>query len=88
MKCSGGCGCPFGVLVYRSGFLPRALGAWLIVNCFAYLAQVVTGLLLPQYDAVVSTAAIPAQFGEIAIMLWLIVIGARERRPMPAVAIS
>ncbi|MGI9070381.1 MAG: DUF4386 domain-containing protein [Bryobacteraceae bacterium] len=33
---------PFGLLVYRSRFLPRLLGVWLILNCFAYLATSVT----------------------------------------------
>src|SRR6266851_9160203 len=28
---------PFGVLVMRSGFLPRILGVWLIINGFAYV---------------------------------------------------
>src|SRR5438445_11774978 len=45
---------PFGVLVMRSGFLPRILGVWLIVNCFAYLALSFTGLLLPQHADMVS----------------------------------
>ena len=46
---------PFGVLVMRSGFLPRILGVWLIVNGFAYLAASLTSLLLPGYAAVVRT---------------------------------
>jgi len=45
---------PFGMLVYKSRFLPRLLGVWLMLNCFAYLAQNVTGILLPQYAAVVN----------------------------------
>ena len=44
---------PFGVLVYRSRFLPRILGAWLVLNCFAYVALSVTGLLAPQYNDLV-----------------------------------
>lgn len=40
---------PLAVLVLRSGFLPRFLGVWLIVNGVAYLAMSFTGLLLPQY---------------------------------------
>jgi hypothetical protein len=68
---------PFGILVFTSGFLPRTLGAWLVLNCFAYLAQVVTGILLPQYASIVESVAFPLQLGEIAIMLWLLIIGAR-----------
>jgi len=68
---------PFGVLVVRSRFLPRILGGWLIVNCFAYLAMSFTGLLLPQYENMVSSIAFPALFGEIAIVLWLLIKGAK-----------
>lgn len=67
---------PFGILVYKSNFLPRALGVWLVLNCFAYLAANLTGVLLPQYTDAVAAIAFPVQFGEVAIMLWLIVIGA------------
>src|SRR5215813_3578357 len=41
---------PFGWLVFRSGFLPRFLGAWLMLNCFGWLAVCVTGLFLTQYS--------------------------------------
>ena len=45
---------PFGLLVYKSRFLPRILGVWLMLNCFAYLATSVTGILWPQYEQRVS----------------------------------
>lgn len=72
---------PFGVLVRRSGFLPRILGVLLIVNCFAYLALSFTGLLLPQYYALAFRAAFPALLGELWIMLWFLIVGAK---PQPA----
>jgi hypothetical protein len=68
---------PFGVLVMRSRFLPRLLGVWLIVNCFAYLALSFTGLLLPQYYDIAFRSATPALLGEMAIMLWLLIKGAK-----------
>jgi hypothetical protein len=74
---------PFGLLVYKSRFLPRLLGVWLMLNCFAYLAQNVTGILLPQYAAVVNNISLPLQFGALAIMLWLLVLGANERLTAP-----
>ena len=70
---------PFGVLVMRSRFLPRLLGLWLIVNGFAYLALSFTGLLLPQYYDFAFRSASPALFGEMAIMLWLLIKGAKEQ---------
>jgi hypothetical protein len=73
---------PFGLLVYRSRFLPRILGVWLMLNCFAYLAESVTGIVWPQYEEMVSNWAFPVMFGELAIMLWLIIMGAKERQPL------
>lgn len=70
---------PFGVLVYRSGFIPRILGVWLIINGLAYPAISFTALLLPQYRDIVSRVTFPLLLGEAAIMLWLIVVGVRER---------
>ena len=68
---------PFGVLVMRSGFLPWILGVWLIVNCFAYLAISLTSLLLPDYGTVVYHYVFPVLFGELAIVLWLLIKGAK-----------
>src|SRR5712664_3494532 len=77
---------PFGLLVYRSRFLPRILGVWLMLNCFAYLATSVTGILLPQCEQRVSNWVFPVMFGELAIMLWLIFMGAKERQPQASAA--
>ena len=70
---------PLAVLVYRSRFLPRFLGVWLIINGFAYLTMSFTGLLLPQYEDMVSNIAFPALLGEMAIMLWLLIKGAQPQ---------
>jgi len=77
---------PFGLLVYKSRFLPRFLGVWLVLNCFAYLAQSVTGIMWPQYEDVVGNYSFPLLLGELAIMLWLIIMGAKERQPLAASA--
>jgi hypothetical protein len=74
---------PLAILVYRSRFLPRFLGVWLIINGFAYLIMSLTGLLLPQYEDMVSNIAFPALLGEMAFMLWLVIKGAK---PQPLVA--
>ena len=76
---------PFGVLVMRSGFLPRILGVWLIINGFAYVVLSFTGLLLPQYQDVAFRSAFPLLLGELAIMLWLVSKGAKVQ-PLPAPA--
>lgn len=68
---------PFGWLVYRSGFLPRILGAWLMINCFGYVALSVTALFFPDYYNAAFRYAQPILFGELAIMLWLLIKGAK-----------
>ena len=71
---------PFGLLVYRSRFLPRILGAWLMIACFAYLALSVSGFLFPAYEDKVINYTEPVLLAEVAIMLWLIIMGAKEER--------
>jgi hypothetical protein len=68
---------PLGMLVYKSRFLPRFLGVWLIINGFAYVIISLTGLLLPQYYSTVFNRAGPALLGEMALMLWLVIKGAK-----------
>jgi len=71
---------PFGLLVYKSRFLPRLLGIWLILACFGYLALSTTGILFPEYEGKAFGIAQPLMIGELVMMLWLVIIGARERR--------
>lgn len=68
---------PLGLLVWRSSFLPRLLGGWLVLNGVAYVAQCVLWALLPQYQDTISNVAFPIQFGEVVFMLWLLILGAR-----------
>lgn len=68
---------PFGVLVMRSGFLPRILGVLLILNCFALVAVSLTALLLPAYLDVVNRSAIIPELGELWMMAWLLIKGVR-----------
>jgi hypothetical protein len=70
---------PLAILVYRSRFLPRFLGVWLGINGFALVVLGLTGLLLPHYKDVVYKIAVPAMFGEFALMLWLLIKGAKPQ---------
>ena len=69
---------PFGLLVYKSRFLPRFLGVWLMIACFAWLAFSVTGLLFPAYEDKAFSITQPIALGEVATMLWLVIMGAKE----------
>jgi hypothetical protein len=71
---------PLGLLVYRSTFLPRILGGWLMVACFAYWALSFSGLLYPAYEDKVWKFAQPVLMAEVAFMLWLVIMGAKEKR--------
>jgi len=68
---------PFGLLVFRSGFLPRFLGVWLMLACFVWLALSLTALLFPPYYEAAFKMAQPVLFAELAIMLWLLIKGAK-----------
>jgi hypothetical protein len=68
---------PFGLLVFRSRFLPRFLGVWLMINCFGYVALSATALFFPDYYGAAFRYAQPVLFGELAIMLWLLIKGAK-----------
>jgi hypothetical protein len=71
---------PLGFLTYRSNFLPRFLGVWLIINGCAYLVLSFVSILLPQHKDTVFTFAIPAMLAEVVFMLWLLIMGARAAK--------
>ena len=73
---------PLGLLVFRSGFLPRFLGGWLIINGFAYVIISLTRLFSPENADQVFKIAMPAILGELAFALWLLFVGARARLPV------
>ncbi|MFC2151821.1 DUF4386 domain-containing protein [Bacteroidota bacterium] len=69
---------PFGQLVYKSGFIPRIIGVFLILNGVAYIIPCFTSLLFPNYQTLVSQFAIPFLIlGEISITLWLLIKGVK-----------
>jgi hypothetical protein len=76
---------PFGILVMRSGFIPRVLGVLLIVAGVGYLASAFATLLLPQVAGIVNPVAMAMEVGELPIMFWLLFWGARPQRTPAAV---
>jgi hypothetical protein len=71
---------PFGMLVIRSGFIPRVLGVLLFIAGSGYLLASLTSLLLPAYAHRVGPFALALEIGELPIMLWLLIWGAKEQR--------
>ncbi len=75
-----------GVLVYRSGFLPRILGILLVVGAVGYLAQSYGHILAPQYDELLSTVVIVLSIpGELAFTVWLLWKGVNLKQAEPSV---
>jgi len=69
---------PLGILTYRSRFLPRFLGVWLLINGVVYVVLSFTSVVLPHYKDAVFMYTMPAMFGELVFMLWLLIKGARQ----------
>lgn len=72
---------PFGYLVYKSGFLPKILGALLMIGCFGYLINFLGNSLVADYSSLGISKYIskPASLGEIGICLWMLIMGAKEK---------
>lgn len=69
---------PFGILTIKSGFFPRVLGILLMAAGFAYVVSCVTSIVFPASLPVVSKVMMPLYFGELPIVIWLLVMGAKE----------
>lgn len=68
---------PMGILVYRSGFIPKIIGVSLWMAAVAYLMSNFTFVLLPQYKAALSPIITGLEMLELPIILWLVIVGAR-----------
>ena len=68
---------PFGLLVFRSGFLPKVLGLALVLGCFGYLVTV-AGEIFSIDLTMGGWVSLPASIGEIGTGLWLLIVGPRR----------
>jgi hypothetical protein len=68
---------PFALLVIRSGFIPRILGYLMMVAGATYIANAFAVLTVPQVAPLIEKVAMPLYFGEVPIMFWLLLWGAR-----------
>jgi len=70
---------PFGLLVVRSGWFPRVLGWVLMLAGTAYVVDAFVTILLPKLAPYVDGPAMLLEVGELPIILWLAIKGARTR---------
>ena len=64
---------PYGILVIRSGFIPRLLGVLLFIAGTGLLASSFTSLILPQFGFLFGQIAMVLDFGEFPIIFWFFI---------------
>jgi hypothetical protein len=69
---------PFGWLVVRSRFLPRWLGYWLLLDGIAWVVLSTIWFLAPNHTDALFRYFQPVFMAELAAMLWLLIMGAKE----------
>jgi hypothetical protein len=72
---------PFGALILRSSFGARIVGVLVLIAGGAYVLNAFATLVLPQTAQMVSMVATPLEAGELAGVLWLVIVGARRSKP-------
>ena len=71
---------PLGYLIFKSGYFPRILGAWVIMGGFGYVLDSFTHFILPNYanyEAILFPLVLLLTIGEILFALWVVVKGAK-----------
>ena len=70
---------PFGLLVYKSSFIPRIFGILLVIAGIAYINDSFIAILFPRYRAFVNQPTLLlVGIGEISITLWLLIKGVKN----------
>ena len=72
---------PLGYLVFKSGFLPKILGIFLIVDCFGLLIYVCQRFLLPDYGVIAYPCWVIGFIAEVSLTLWLLIKGVKDQKP-------
>jgi hypothetical protein len=71
---------PFALCVIRSGFIPRFLGILLMIAGAGYPISSFAELVLPQFADPVHQMTMILAFGELPIIFWLLIWGAKPQR--------
>ena len=79
---------PLGILVYKSGFLPRLLGVLVFVAGCSYVVDCLVYFFFPHYAGIVAlVSAVPQAAGELGFSGWMLIKGVRPDRapasPLP-----
>ncbi|AXT50688.1 DUF4386 domain-containing protein [Aquimarina sp. BL5] len=73
---------PLGYLVFKSSYLPKILGIFLMIGCFGYLINFIQGFLFPGTEATLWTnpVLIITHISELLLMLWLLIMGINVKK--------
>lgn len=73
---------PLGYLVFKSGFLPKFLGAILMVHCVTWTTtSLLYFLSVPGYTAITNVSFPLGFIAEFGLTLWLLIKGAKDHAP-------
>jgi hypothetical protein len=77
---------PMGYLVFKSNYIPKIIGVFLIIACFGYLADFVNFFVFPGVKIVISQFTF---IGEVMMVFWLLIKGVNveqwEKRTLESV---
>lgn len=70
---------PFGLLSCKSGFIPRVIGAFLILGGLSYVIDAFMFVRIPSLQPYTSIGVtICSSIAELSVLLWLLIVGVRE----------
>jgi hypothetical protein len=78
---------PFGILVIRSGFIPRFLGYLLLIAPFGYLAGSINSLLLSPPLPLLDRIETILSAAELPIIFWLLIWGVKKNSASMPIAV-
>lgn len=68
---------PMGYLVFKSNYIPKVIGVFLIITCLGYLIDFLLFFLAPNFGVTVSDFT---WLGEVMMVLWLLIKGVNEEK--------
>jgi hypothetical protein len=68
---------PMGYLVFKSKYIPKVIGVFLIITCLGYLIDFTTFFLYPDFGIIISEYT---WVGEVLMVLWLLIKGVNDEK--------
>jgi hypothetical protein len=72
---------PTGLLILKSGLIPKVIGMLLIVACFCWIADALVFILFPNSPEIIRTALhAVVSLAEVSFILWLLIKGVKSSK--------